>query len=417
MRKILVSGMIGNGFEWYDFALYGQMAFIIGHLFFPSENETAQALATFAAFAVAFVFRPLGALLFGWIGDKFGRRKALVIAILMMAIPTGAIGLLPTYESIGIWAPILLVLIRIMQGLSLGGEFGGAITYIVEHSEGKKRGLLGSSTIISLIIGFLFGSFVVKIVQSSMSVAAFEDWGWRIPFLLGVIIGVVGFYIRHQCDESPAFKIARDSELLSKNPVRDAFKLHFSKMAGAFSIYTAVTMPFYLVAIYFIAYSKSQLGFSISESLEINVAAMLSMLVGTVIGAIASDRIGRKRLMMPVLVVMAMLAIPVMSGMEAGDFTGTLLWQCLLGLVVGLYIGPIPALLVEIFPTSVRLTGMSLALNAATVVFGGTTPMFCIWLLEQTGTPIAIAIYVIFCCAIALAALYSYQDRWKESVV
>lgn len=417
MRKVLISGMIGNGFEWYDFALYGQMAFIIGHLFFPSENETAQMLATFAAFAVAFVFRPLGAILFGWIGDKFGRRKALVIAILMMAIPTGAIGLLPTYESIGMWAPALLVLIRIMQGLSLGGEFGGAITYIVEHSDGKKRGLLGSTTIISLIIGFLLGSFVVMAVKHSMSAAAFEDWGWRIPFLLGVIIGVVGFYIRHQCDESPAFKIARDSDQLSKNPVRDACTLHFAKMAGAFCIYAAVTMPFYLVAIYFISYSKSYLGLVPEQALEINVVAMFAMLVGTIIGAAASDRIGRKRLMMPVLVLMAALSIPVMLGMQPGDYMSALLLQAVLGFVLGMYIGPIPAVLVEIFPTSVRLTGMSLALNAATVVFGGTTPMFCIWLLGWFGSPMIISIYFIFCCTLAFIALSSYQDRWQESVV
>lgn len=416
MRKILLSGMIGNGFEWYDFALYGQMAFIIGHLFFPSESLMAQNLAAFAAFAVAFVFRPLGAILFGWIGDRYGRRKSLVLAILMMAIPTGAIGLLPTYESIGIWAPILLVLIRILQGLSLGGEFGGAITYIVEHSDSKKRGLLGSSTIVSLILGFLFGSFVVMLTKNSMSAEAFESWGWRVPFLLGVLIGGVGFYIRHQCAESPAFKIARDSDQLSKNPVRDALMLHRGSMFRAFGVYTAVTMPFYLVAIYFISYSKSQLLLSASDALQINVAAMLSMLVGTLIGAMLSDRLGRKKVMIPALVLMSLTSIPVMLGMQPENFLLALFLQSLLGLMVGLYIGPMPALMVEIFPTSIRLTGMSLALNAATVVFGGTTPMLCIALLSWFSTPLIIAAYLIFCCALAYAALHSYQDHWQGDV-
>ena len=417
MRKVLISGMIGNGFEWYDFALYGQMAFIIGHLFFPSGDPVAQSLAAFAAFAVAFVFRPLGAVLFGWIGDRFGRKKALVAAILMMAIPTGAIGLLPTYEQIGYLAPILLVLIRILQGLSLGGEFGGAITYIVEHSEGKKRGLYGSSLIISLILGFLFGSFVVALVQGSMSEAAFESWGWRIPFLLGVVIGVVGFYIRHGCAESPAYEQAKAEGALADNPVRDAATKHWRLMLRAFCIYTAVTMPFYLVAIYFISYSKSWLNLSAGDALSINVAAMLLMLVGAIIGAMLSDRIGRKRLMSGAALAVMAMVIPTMMYMQIGDVSSALLWQCLLGLVIGVYVGPIPALLVEIFPTSIRYTGMSLALNAATVVFGGTTPLVCITLLEWTQSPLAIAFYTIFCCSLALAAFWNYEDKWQESVV
>jgi MHS family proline/betaine transporter-like MFS transporter len=408
--------MIGNGFEWYDFALYGQMAFIIGHLFFPSENEVAQQLAAFAAFAVAFVFRPLGAILFGWIGDKFGRKKALVIAILMMALPTGAIGLLPTYETIGVFAPILLVLIRILQGLSLGGEFGGAITYVVEHSDGKKRGVLGSTTIVSLIIGFLFGSFVVLMVKHSMSAEAFESWGWRVPFLLGVLIGAVGFYIRHHCAESPVYETAKTEGTLSAKPVRDTIIKHWRPMLRAFGAYTAVTMPFYLIAIFFISYSKTYLKLEATDALLINAIAMFCMLFGTLFGAILSDAHGRRCVMLLALLAMALCAIPVMLGMNEGSFNNALMLQALLGFVVGIYIGPIPALLVEIFPTSVRYTGMSLAFNLATVVFGGSTPYFCIQLLEYFQTSLAIAVYMIFCCMIAGLALWKYKDRWQEHV-
>lgn len=417
MKKVIISGMIGNGFEWYDFALYGQMALIIGHLFFPSESAVAQSLAAFAAFAVAFVFRPLGALFFGWVADKYGRKKSLVIAILMMAIPTGAIGVLPTYESIGMWAPILLVLIRILQGLSLGGEFGGAITYIVEHSESEKRGLIGSSTVASLIIGFLCGSFVVWTVKYFMPAAEFAEWGWRIPFLLGVVIGLVGFYIRHQCDESPAFKAAAESNCLTNNPAKDAFVKHWPEMLKAFGIYTAVTMPFYLTAIYFIAYSKTELGLSDAAAFEVNLAAMLSMLVGVMIGAVVSDRVGRKKFMVPVLLTMMLVIFPTMLFMESGNYMSAMMWQSLFGLAVGLYVGPIPAILVEIFPTSVRCTGMSLAFNGATVVFGGTAPFVCVSLMELTGTPISIAFYVCFCCALALLAFHFYRDRWNEKLI
>ncbi len=416
MRKVLISGMIGNGFEWYDFALYGQMAFIIGHLFFPSENEVAQQLAAFAAFAVAFVFRPLGAMLFGWIGDAYGRKKALIIAMLMMAIPTTAIGLLPTYETVGVLAPVLLVIIRILQGLSLGGEFGGAITYVVEHSDGKRRGILGSTTIISLIIGFLFGSFVVLMVKHSMSAEAFESWGWRIPFLLGIVIGLVGFYIRHHCAESPVYETAKQQGTLSKRPVRDAIMKHWQPMLRAFGAYTAVTMPFYLIAIFFISYSKTYLKLDASDALLINAIAMFCMLLGTIGGALLSDDHGRRKVMLTALVAMSAAAIPSLLGMQEGNFNQALMYQALLGFVVGIYIGPIPALLVEIFPTSVRYTGMSLAFNFATVVFGGSTPYICIQLLEYFGTPMAIAMYMVLCCLIAGIALFRYRDRWQDDV-
>lgn len=416
MKKVLISGMIGNGFEWYDFALYGQMAVILGTLFFPSTDPMLQLLATYSAFAVGFVFRPLGAILFGWIGDKYGRKKALVTAILMMAIPTGAIGLLPTYEQIGLAAPVLLVIIRILQGLSLGGEFGGAITYTVEHASPTQRGLVGSATIVSLIIGFMLGTFVCMLVNSVLPEEEFMSWGWRIPFLLGVVIGIAGFYIRNRCDESPAYQQAKMNNALSTRPVRDTFKKSPGPLLRAFAAYVGVTMPFYLVAIFFIGYMQKVLGLSRHDALLINTIAMAMMLVGMVIGAIVSDRMGRRKVMLAMLLLMMVSILPLMGWMYGGEFTVVLMAQCLLALVVGIYIGPIPALLVEIFPTSVRYTGMSIALNAATVVFGGTVPYIGFKLLELTGTPLSIAGYFIACCMLAFVGLYGYKDRWREPI-
>ena len=416
MRRILLSSMAGNALEWYDFALYGQMAFLIGHLFFPSDNIVAQNLATFAAFAVAFIFRPLGGIFFGWIGDRYGRKKALVTAILMMAIPTGAIGLLPTHESIGILAPILLVIIRIFQGLSLGGEFGGAITYIAEHSEPHKRGLLGSTTMSSLIIGFLFGSFMVMIVKSNLSTEAFESWGWRILFILGVFIGLVGFYIRNLCTESPVYETAKAKKTLSQSPLKDALIHHWPEILKALSFYTATTMPFYLTAIYFISYTKERLNLNAADALQINMITMSFMFVGVFIGALISDRIGRKRYMVSILFLIMAFSIPVMTNMQAGNYQSILFWQVILGFLVGNYIGPNPALLVEVFPTSIRYTGMSLAINGATVIFGGTTPIVCIALLEYFNTPLAISFYLILCCLISLTAFCFYKDDWLRDL-
>ncbi|NBX02516.1 MAG: MFS transporter, partial [Alphaproteobacteria bacterium] len=188
MKKVVIAGMIGNGLEWYDYALYAYMTLIISKLFFPVGNDAAHLLATLGIFAVGFVARPFGAVMFGIIGDKLGRRTALMLSIFMMAIPTGCIGLLPTYEMIGIWAPILLTFCRVLQGLSLGGAFSGCITFLVEHAPATKRGLIGSTSVASLVIGFLLGSIVASLVKLPLTDLQYESWGWRIPFLIGIPI-------------------------------------------------------------------------------------------------------------------------------------------------------------------------------------------------------------------------------------
>lgn len=416
MKKVVISGMLGNGLEWYDYALYGYMAPILGRLFFPSDNETVQLLATFGVFAVGFLFRPLGAILFGYIGDKYGRKAALVTAILMMAIPTGCIGLLPTYEQIGILAPILLTLIRVFQGMSLGGEFSGSIAYIVEHAPDDKRGIAGSASVVSLMLGFLMGSFVSLGFASSMSVESFESWGWRVPFILGIVIGFIGFYIRSHCGESPVYEEAREADALSATPVREVFKHHLKPMLSAFAFYLTVTMPFYLTSIYLMTFTEKFLGYTHTQALTINTFTMLAMIVTTVIGAILSDRLGRRKVLMRAAFGVMIAVIPAFLLMQQGNLWLTALAQIGFGLVLGFYLGPIPAVLVELFPTSVRFTGMALAYNAAAALFGGTAPMVCVWLLAQTGTPLSIAAYVILCNCCSLTALYFYKDRWREKL-
>ncbi len=184
MRKVVISGMIGNGLEWYDYALYGHMAAIISKLFFPSDDPFTSLIATFGVFAAGFAMRPIGAILFGYVGDRYGRKTSLAFSILLMAIPTAAIGLLPTYAQIGIWAPILLTVIRLLQGLSLGGEFSGSITFMVEHAPPDKRGIIGSAAVVSLVAGMLLGSLMATIFAKALSPEDFESWGWRVPFLL-----------------------------------------------------------------------------------------------------------------------------------------------------------------------------------------------------------------------------------------
>lgn len=414
MKKVIISGMIGNGLEWYDYALYAYMTLTISKLFFPAGNEAAHLLATLGIFAVGFIARPFGGIMFGMIGDRIGRRAALVLSIFMMAIPTGAIGLLPTYEQIGVLAPALLVVLRILQGLSLGGAFSGAITFVVEHAPIKRRGLVGSSTIVSLVIGFLLGSVMVGIVKFFITDAQFDDWGWRIPFLLGVPIGFIGLYIREHCEESPAYETAKQDGTLSKSPVRDTLKNELWHVLQAIGTYMTVTMPFYLVSAYFITFSEHTLGRSKEEALTMNAINMLLLLVFAPISAMLSDRYGRRKVLMAIALLFVISSYPLFTLIQQPEFSSIMLAQCCFAVMVGLYIGPVPALLVEIFPTRVRYTGMALSYNISAATFGGTAPMVCEWLIQATGNNYMIAYYVILCATTSLIALFFYRDRHEE---
>ncbi len=418
MRKVVISGMVGNGLEWYDYALYGQMAWLISRLFFPEGDATVKLIGAYGVFAAGFVIRPLGGILFGWIGDRWGRKQAMVIAVLMMAIPTGCIGLLPTYESIGIAAPILLTVIRLLQGLSLGGEFSGSITYIVEHAPPGRRARAGSASLISLNLGFLLGLLVTQGCMAVFGTEVFEAWAWRIPFLLGIVIGFIGFYIRTHCAESPVYEQAKQDGHLSKTPVRQALTRHPWQMLQGFAMYMTVTMPFYLTAIYFISFSQKQLSLSMPEALTLNAFNMLAMLAAYFPSAWLADRFGRKHVMTAGALIMMIAVYPLFLNFSPGASLFTIgLTQAAFALVLGFYIGPIPAVLVELFPTSVRYTGMAIAYNLAAAIFGGTAPMICEWLLGITQNPASIAWYVMLCNIASLTALWFYKDRWKEPLV
>lgn len=415
MRKVLISGMIGNGLEWYDYALYGQMAWLLAKLFFPEGDPTVQLLATYGVFAAGFVVRPLGAVLFGWIGDTYGRKAAMVIAVLMMAIPTGCIGILPTYAEIGIAAPLLLTLIRLLQGLSLGGEFSGSITYIVEHAPSHRRGVAGSASLISLNLGFLLGLLVTRLCMSAAGQEAFEAWAWRLPFLLGIAIGFIGFYIRTHCHESPVYAQAKEDGHLSKTPLKEAFREHPKEILQGFAIYMSVTMPFYLTAIYFISFSAKQLGLPMSDALWLNVINMLVMMAMYYPAAHLSDRIGRRKVMMGAAVAMLLVTFPLFSFFTPGAPVAVIaLAQAAFTLILGCYLGPVATLLVELFPTRVRYTGMAVAYNFSAAIFGGTAPLVCEWLIKTTGSHVSIAFYVMLCNVVSILALWFYKERHTE---
>jgi len=412
-NKVMISGMLGNGLEWYDYALYGHMSIVFSKLFFPSEDASFSLILTFLTFAVGFLSRPLGAIVFGRIGDKYGRKKALVTSMILMAVPTGCIGLLPTYEMVGVAAPIALLIIRILQGLSLGGAYSGSISYVVEHAPADQRSTVGSVIKVSLVLGFLFGSLVSTLVASVLSEEAFYSWGWRLPFFVGVGIGFVGYYIRHHGEESPVYEKAKKDGTLSKSPVRDTFCKYPLKMVQAFMAYLFVTVPFYVVAIYMIAYTKNHLGLPESDALLINSIAMASMLILIYPAARMGDKIGRRPVLLSAIVAMLLVTYPVFTLMQTGTFMNILIGQCVLAVIIGWYLATIPATLVELFPTSIRYTGMSLAYNFCAIL-GGFTPSLAEYLIKSSGNNMSIMWLLIGSGTLSFISIYLYKDRWRE---
>ena len=413
MKKIVLSGMIGNALEWYDYALYGHFAAIISVLYFPSSSVYISMISTFGVFAAGFLMRPVGAIFFGFIGDRYGRKMALSLAILMMAIPTGCIGILPTHAQIGIWAPILLTLIRLFQGLSLGGEFSGAIAFVAEHAPQNRRGFFSCSAMFSAAVGILMGSLVATLLAQMMSAEDLKNWGWRIPFVVGLMIGLVGMYIRTQLDESPHYEEAKAKGKLSKTPLRTAFRQYPMEMLQAIGIYLTVTVPFYMLVVFLNTFTTKILGYPVSDSLLMNTCAMLVLMATIPISGYYSDKVGRKPILIASAIGFGVLAYPIFLLLTQGGFWGALAAQMVFAALVGIYTAPIPAVLVEMFPTSVRYTGMSLAYNVSATVFGGTTPIVATWLVERTGSNTAISAYLIVCAVITLFTLYFFKDRYK----
>lgn len=413
MRKVVISGMIGNALEWYDYALYAQFAYIIGLKFFP-ETEFVEIL-TFALFAAGFLVRPIGGILFGQIGDRFGRRSALVIGIMMMAIPTAGIGLLPSYESIGIAAPITLAIIRLIQGFSLGGEFSGCIAYIVEHSPDNRRGLAGSASFVSMCLGMLLGVGVANAFSYALSEEDLLSWGWRIPFVFGLVIGLVGLYIRSHLSESPIYKAAKEGGYLSRTPLRETFTKHWRKLLMAIVIYINVTAPFYTTTV-FMKYFMYNLGYTEQQGSVVCAIILVTMTIVFPISAHISDKIGRKPVIIFGTILLILAIYPIFVALASMNYIWAILSQIIFAAIIGIYMGPVPTLLVELFPTRVRFTGVAISYNLSAAIFGGTTPMIGTALYQFSGNNLALAYYLTALAIFVLCIIIFYKETYKNNL-
>lgn len=417
MNKVIASTMVGNGLEWYDYALYGTFTALISKHFFPAGNDAVALIATFGIFAIGFLMRPIGAMFFGAIGDKLGRKNALALSIMMMAFPTACIGLLPTYASIGIWAPILLTVIRLVQGVAVGGEFGGSIVYLVEHAEPHNRNYIGSLSMLSMLIGLLSGAMMATALAAFMSPEDFDRYGWRIPFILGFFIGVVGLYIRSKLDESPVFIEAQAAGHVSEAPIKEAFKDDMQEILLGIGAYLAVTIPFYIQTVFMPSFMVKFLSFTQAEALWLFTLSLTTMMIVAPISAKLADKHDRELLLKMVLIAYVLFAVPYVMLLDYKTFTFALISQVTFSLILGAYIAPIPTMVVELFPTKTRYTGMSLACNLAAAIFGGTAPIVVTKLLTFTDSHLPIAFYIMLAATFSFVAVTMIKKRRQRGLM
>jgi MFS transporter, MHS family, proline/betaine transporter len=409
-RDAVIAGAIGNTLEWYDFAVYAYFVSTISKLFFPSSDPLASTLATYAVFGVGFVMRPIGSVLFGIYGDRHGRRKALSAVIFLMAISTLAIGLLPTYGQVGDLGPILLVVARLIQGLSAGGEWGGSTAYIVEYASEGRRGFIGSWQQFSVGAGFLLGSLSGTVLSFTLSPEALTSWGWRVPFLLGLAVGGIGAYLRWRVADTPKYTEIEEHRALAQAPLLEAFRQYPRETLTAFGITLHNTVAYYISLVYMTGYLINIGGIPQPTAQLIGTICLAIFIVLIPFAGMLSDQIGRRPLLMISCVGFALLGYPFFLLGSSGHAGLAFLAQLLMVALLSLYAGCCPAAYAELFPTRVRYTALSISYNVAVAIFGGFAPFIATWLIKLTGDPLAPAFYVIAAAVITFAILTRIRE-------
>ncbi|QUH04570.1 MFS transporter [Saccharopolyspora erythraea] len=411
LRRAVGAAAIGNTTEWYDFGVYAYVASYVGHQFFPGPWETVSA---FGVFAISFLIRPFGSLFFGPLGDRIGRQKVLALTILLMSGSTLLIGLLPTYGAIGVLAPILLLLCRMLQGFSTGGEYGGAATYIAEFAPDKRRGFYGSWLEFGTLVGFGLGALVPTILILNLDQASMESWGWRVPFLIAGPLGAVGLYLRSKLEDTPAFKNLQETHQVANSPLKALIAEHWRRLLILMGIVVLINVANYTLLTYMETYLKQTLHldapgeeYQVLIPLLITVAVMLVFI--TPVGAL-SDKVGRKPVFLSAAICFIVLPIPAFMLISQGTLPTTLAGLALLGLAHIQTIGPLAATLPAMFPTKVRYAAFCVGYNVSTAAFGGTAPFINDAVVQSTGNTFFPAYYLMGAAAIALVPILLMKE-------
>jgi MFS transporter, MHS family, proline/betaine transporter len=414
IRRAILACAAGQAFEIFDFVIYGFFAVAIGRAFFPSGDPAASLLASFATFAVGFLFRPVGAVVIGYYGDRYGRRKALVFTVGMMAAATGITGLIPSYAAIGLWAPVLLVICRMLQGFSTGGEWGGAAAFLVEHAPAGRRGLIGSFQQAATAIGAMGATFSAAILSSSMSAESFFTWGWRVPFLIGFVLGPIGYYLRTRVAETPAFRRAVETQTITRVPIAEAISTHGGMFLAGFGLSIIGCVINYVFLVFLPSFASQTLKIDLSYALWSTAIAGTLYLVLTPVVGHYSDRIGRKPMLFACAVLSVIMAYPLFLFLATyPTFWGLLVVQAIAQAVLTLYTGVISTILSEMFPTNVRYTALSVSYGFAVAIFGGFAPYISTFLVRVTGDVLAPSYYVMAAGVVSGIAVLFVHERHR----
>jgi len=383
VRRVAFAGAIGNVMEWYDFAVYAYMAPIISSLFFPSDNSFTSLMATYGAFAAGYLSRPLGGVVFGHIGDKVGRKRVLILSVLLMGTATFAIGLLPDTTQIGPMAAVALVLLRIFQGFSVGGEYTGSTTFVIEHAPVNQRAFYSSWILAGSAGGFLLGSGVATLLTNLVTDAVLHGWAWRIPFLFGALIGLVALFLRRHLEETPA---PTDEQPIERSPVIIAFRDHWGDMLRVMGLALSVNVGFYMMFVYALSYLTERMHVSTAHAMDINTFCMVILTVLPLPIAMLADRIGRKPILLTGAIGIIVLSWPLFWFMHHHNLVMVFIGQVGFAILFSWIYAANPAAQAEILSRRVRVSVLSIAYNVCLAVFGGTTPLVAAYLVQRTAT-------------------------------
>jgi MHS family proline/betaine transporter-like MFS transporter len=402
-RRVIVAGTVGNVLEWYDFALFGVLAPVIAAHFFPSADPLAGLINSYAVFAIGFLARPLGGIIFGYIGDRFGRRQALVLSVVLMALPTATMGLLPTYQQVGILAPILLTLLRIVQGISTGGEFSGSIIFLVEQAPDSRRGFYGSIANFGAMIGGLLGTAIGWFVSEILAPDAMQDWGWRVLFFSGILVGLFGLWARAGVPDTPVFRELAACQGLQSRPLRAALRNERWQMVIGAGLNWSASVGYYVVFVWFVGNVSEIIGLPYQTALAIGTFGLVVGLLATLAMGHLSDIIGHRRMLVAGAIATAIFSVPLLMLAATGTLAAVAFAQLGLAILAAVFLGTLPAVFVSLHSAPVRCTALSLGYNTALALFGGTAPLIATLLVKATGWPGAPGLYLVLTALVCLA--------------